>query len=142
MNTTLQLSTLTGWRTLVVATVLSTSVSKCVAAGTWTLKSPTGRLEVKLEQSTGIQYSVTLRGAEVIAPSKADLKIAGHGWLGQQQGDFRASQKSESETIDFVVPRKYRQLKTKYNESELRLANGAALVFRAYDEGVAYRWKT
>jgi alpha-glucosidase len=142
MSSILKLSTLTGGQMLVAAAVFSISFSKCVAAGSWTLKSPTGRLEVKIEHSDGIQYSVMLRGKDVVAPSKIDLKIAGHGWLGQQQSAPRASEKSKSETIDFVVPRKYRQLKTKYNELELSLPSGGAIIFRAYDEGLAYRWKT
>jgi alpha-glucosidase len=114
----------------------------CQAEKTWTLSSPSSRLEVKIEQNDGISYSALLRGKEVIAPSKIDLKVTDQGWLGQQAGEPTAAQKSEAETVDFPVPRKYRQLKTTYNELELKFANGAALVFRAYDEGVAYRWKT
>ena len=127
---------------MVVTLLLMVSSSDCLAGGAWTLKSPSSRLEVKIEHVAGIQYAVLLHGKEVVAPSKIDLKIDGHGWLGQQKSVPTASENSKSETIDFVVPRKYRQLKTKYNELKLTFASGAALVFRAYDEGVAYRWKT
>lgn len=126
-----------------LALLLLVAVQDAAAIGAeWTLKSPGDRLEVKVQQQDGIQYSVLLRGKEVIAPSRVDLKVAGHGWLAEQAGEVTAAERSEAETIDFVVPRKYRQLKTKYNELELKFADGAALVFRAYDEGVAYRWKT
>jgi alpha-glucosidase len=141
ISSILKLSVPFSRRTLIVAVIFGINLSS-VAASTWTLKSPTGRLEVKIEQTDGIQYSVRLRGKEVVLPSKVDRKIAGHGWLGQQQGALKASEKSKSETIDYVVPRKYRQLKTKYNELELSLPGQGAIVFRAYDEGVAYRWKT
>ncbi len=143
MNLTLNACASIAWRVLVAAVLFVISVSEGAAAdSSWTLKSPSDRLEMRIEQKEGIQYSVTLHGSEVIAPSKIDLKIAGHDWLGKQQGSPKASEKSESETIDYVIPRKYRQLKTKYNELELSFAGGGAIVFRAYDEGVAYRWKT
>jgi alpha-glucosidase len=129
-------------RVFILIAWLSAWPSACWANHVWTLKSPTSRLAVKVEYKDGIRYSVSLHGQEVIAPSAINLKIAGKGWLARQGGNPAAKERSESETVDFVVPRKYRRLKTKYNELELRLANGAALVFRAYDEGVAYRWKT
>ena len=125
-----------------MAGLLLLAPSACFADHSWTLNSPSSRLEVKIEQASGISYSVLLRDKEVITPSKIDLKVADQGWLGQQAGEPVATQKSESETVNFPVPRKYRQLNTKYNELELKFANGASLVFRAYDEGVAYRWKT
>jgi alpha-glucosidase len=127
---------------LLTAVMLTGGLGNCFASESWTLQSPSSRLEVTVEKADGIQYSVRLRGEGVIAPSRIDLKIADHSWLGQQAGKPIATERSESETIDFVVPRRYRQLKTKYNELELKLADGASLVFRAYDEGVAYRWRT
>ncbi len=126
----------------IAATFSLAAPSPCLAAQAWTLTSPTSRLEVKVEQSDGIKYSVLLRGQEVIAPSQIDLKVAGKGSLAKQAGEPVATERSKSETVDFVVPRKYRQLKTKYNELELKFADGAKLVFRVYDEGVAYRWET
>jgi alpha-glucosidase len=112
------------------------------AADSWTLDSPSSRLQVKVEQNDGMRYSVLLRGQQVIAPSQIDLKVAHAGWLGRQAEKPTATRESRSETLDFVVPRKYRQLRTKYNELRVTFASGAVLVFRAYDEGAAYRWET
>jgi alpha-glucosidase len=123
------------------ATLLAAS-NACAAATSWTLDSPSSRLQVRVEQDEGMRYSVSLRGKEVIALSQIDLKVAEAGWLGRQAAKPTAANRGKSETIDFVVPRKYRQLKTKYNELRLTFANGTLLAFRAYDEGVAYRWET
>jgi alpha-glucosidase len=125
-----------------VVALLSVLPSLAAANGVWTLDSPSSRLQMKIEQRDGIRYSVLLRGEEIISPSQIDLKVADVGWLGRQDGEPTAATRSQEEIVKFVVPRKYRELKTKYNELELKFANGAALVFRAYDEGVAYRWKT
>src|SRR6476469_1146449 len=111
-------------RVFILIAWLSAWPSACWANHVWTLKSPTARLAVKVEYNDGIKYSVSLRGKEVIAPSAIDLKVAGKGWLARQSSDPTATERSESETVEFVVPRKYRQLKTKYNELELKFANG------------------
>jgi len=105
-------------RVFILIAWLSAWPSACWANHVWTLKSPTSRLAVKVEYNGGIRYSVSLRGQEVIAPSAIDLKVAGKGWLARQSGDPSAAERSESKTVDFVVPRKYRQVKTKYNELE------------------------
>ena len=118
------------------------SAAASFAAQSWTLDSPSSRLQVKLEQRDGIWYTVSLHNSPLIVPSQIDLKIAGVGWLGQQPGEPIVSQKSKTESVKFVVPRKYRERQTEYNELTLDFASGARLVFRAYDEGVAYRWET
>src|SRR5262245_60858880 len=73
----------------------------CRAEKSWKLSSPSSRLEVKVQQNDGIWYTVQLRGKEVVAPSKIDLKVADQGWLGNQAGEPSATQKSEAETVDF-----------------------------------------
>ena len=118
------------------------SAAASFAAQSWTLDSPSSRLQVKLEQRDGIWYTVSLHNSPLIVPSQIDLKIADLGWLGQQPGDAKVSQQSRTEEVKFVVPRKYRERQTEYNELTLEFASGARLVFRAYDEGVAYRWET
>ena len=118
------------------------SAAASLAAGPWTLDSPSSRLHVKIEQRDGIWYSVSLGDTPLIAPSQIDLKVDGTGWLAQQPGEPKVTQQSKTETVKFPVPRKYRQRETKYNELTLEFTGGARLVFRAYDEGVAYRWET
>ena len=95
---------------------------------------------MQLEYDDQLRYAVSLRGEQVIAPSQINLNVATVGWLARA-GQPKAAERSAQETIDFVVPRKFRKLDVAYNELRLTLPEGA-LVFRAYDEGVAYRWET
>lgn len=106
----------------------------------WTLESPSSRLKVEVRRGEELTYAVSLRGEPVVLPSAIDLKIEGAGWMAGDGGPCKATTRSAKETIEFPVPRKYRRLDVKYNELRLALGNGDALVFRAYDEGVAYRW--
>jgi alpha-glucosidase len=124
----------------VVAVIGLCGVSQ--AANSWSLKSPEDRLEVQISYDKGFSYSILLRGKEVILPSRVDLKVLDKGWLGAQTGEPQVEKRTKEETVEFAVPRKYHQLNIKYNELELKLKDGSSLLFRAYDEGVAYRWKT
>ena len=114
---------------------------QALADQSWKLASPSARLEVQLEYGEQLRYSVSLRGEQVIAPSQIDLNVETVGWLAANGAQPKATERSAQETIDFVVPRKYRKLDVAYNELALTFPKGT-LVFRAYDEGVAYRWET
>jgi alpha-glucosidase len=117
-------------------------VQASFGADSWTLDSPSGRLHVKVEHREGIWYSVSLDDQPVVAPSQIDLKVEKVGWLGRQADAPKSSERSKTETIEFVVPRKYRERKVAYNELAFEFANAAKVVFRAYDDGVAYRWES
>lgn len=118
------------------------SLGSTTLASSWTLDSPTGRLQVNVQQRDGLWYSVSLRGQPVIAPSQIDLNVDDVGWIGQQAGELKAEKQSTTETVEFIVPRKYHQRKVAYNELALTFPDASRLVFRAYDDGVAYRWET
>lgn len=124
---------------MALTTFLAASTS---AAERWELASPDGRLQVQVEQRDGILFSVRSGDNPIIAPSQVDLKIAGTGWLGKQADKITASDSTHSETFNFVVPRKYRKRKVEDNELVLPLGDESRLVFRAYNDGVAYRWET
>ncbi|WP_172992036.1 glycoside hydrolase family 97 protein [Lacipirellula parvula] len=119
-----------------VALLIATPLA---GAAEWELTSPAGSLQVRVTQSDNLQYAVSLRGQEIIAPSTINLKVEGTGPIsaGQPQVDRR----SVKETIEFVVARKYRERDVAYEELKLTFAHGA-VVFRAYDEAIAYRWET
>jgi alpha-glucosidase len=129
-------------RSITAICLVHAAAAASLAAGPWTLDSPSSRLHVKVEQRDGIWYSVSLGDTPLIIPSQIDLKVDGVGWFAQQPGEPKVTQESKTETVKFTVPRKYRERDTKYNELTLEFPGGARLVFRAYDEGVAYRWET
>ena len=112
------------------------------AADSWTLDSPSGRFHVRIDERDGIRFSISLAGQQIVAPSQIDLKVEGVGWLGRQAGEIKAREQSRTESIAFVVPRKYRERTVAYRELMLEFSNAAKLVFRAYDDGIAYRWET
>lgn len=122
--------------------IVFTLTLTAAAADHWDLKSPDGRLLVRVEQHEGISYSVRAGDSPVVAPSQVDLKVSGSGWFGKQADKITASDSSHQETFKFVVPRKYRERKVDFNELAVELSDEARVVFRAYNDGIAYRWET
>ncbi|MFO0788431.1 MAG: glycoside hydrolase family 97 protein [Pirellulales bacterium] len=125
-----------------IAIVVACFAREASGVERWELSSPDGRLQVRVEPRNGISYSVRSGETPVVAPSQVDLKVAGSGWLGKEAKEITADENSREEMFNFVVPRKYRQRKVAYKELALELGDKARLVFRAYNDGVAYRWET
>ncbi|QDU56945.1 glycoside hydrolase family 97 protein [Aeoliella mucimassa] len=104
--------------------------------------SPSNRLTVELQIDNPIQYSVHLGDKQVLQPSAIDLTIADLGAIGKTKQKPKVVVESKKEKVQFPVPRKYRSLDTAYTQATIHLSEQATLVFRVYDEGVAYRWQT
>ena len=76
---------------------------------------------------------------EIISPSAISLSIDNEE-LGQNAKVKKAKTTSVDEVLTPVLPRKYAEIDDKYNQLTLSF-KGYNLQFRAYDEGVAYRWE-
>ncbi len=109
-----------------------------VNAKEYTVESPTHRLSVKISVENKIEYSVFLNGAEIISPSAISLTIDNE-ILGKNAKVKKDRITSVDEELTPVLPRKYATIDDKYNLLTLSF-KGYTLQFRAYDEGVAYRW--
>ncbi|WP_372931708.1 glycoside hydrolase family 97 protein [Mariniphaga sediminis] len=110
-----------------------------VNAKDYSVQSPSGRMEVKISVEEAIQYSVFLHGAEIISPSPVSLTLEDEV-LGQNARVKKARTISVDEKIVPVVACKFAQIEDTYNQMTLSF-KGYNLIFRAYDEGVAYRWE-
>jgi len=110
-----------------------------VSAKEYVLNSPQNRLKVKVNVENDIQYSVLLKGVEIIAPSLISMHLDNGEVWGKEVKIRRAKAVSVSEQIVPPVSRKYSKIKNDYNQLTLSF-KGFELQFRAYDEGAAYRW--
>lgn len=107
------------------------------SARNYTLSSPDGAIGVKVETEGAIRYSVELDGQQILAPSEISMTLSDGTVYGS--GAVRKVRRSTvNRNIDALFYRKA-VVKENYNEIELtfRLFK---LVFRAYDNGVAYRF--
>ena len=111
------------------------------AAKSYTLLSPNGKLEVAISAEPGLSYSVKCNGDEVLAPSQIGLKV----YEGATIGDKVAVKKVKRTSVNSEIPTKFYfrdVIKDHYNALRIDFTARYAVEFRAYDEGVAYRFVT
>jgi alpha-glucosidase len=105
----------------------------------YSVKSPSERLTVKVSVDEDVRYSVFLGDKEIIAASPISLTLENEV-LGKNTKVRRNKTISVNEEIIPVVARKNAKIQDNYNQLTLSF-NDYNLHFRAYDEGVAYRWE-
>lgn len=101
---------------------------------TFNLQSPNKRLQVEVVSGEVLTWRIMHDGREVMRPSQIDINNA-------YRGKASASAvKSQKTTFDTPF---YRQnsVTAVYNEMTLSMGKGWSVVFRAFDEGVAYRFQ-
>jgi alpha-glucosidase len=109
-------------------------------------KSPDGTIELTVRVSGALTYSVTVDGREIICPSKLGLKLGDGTTLGQDVELLSSAQQSEDSTWENPFGKR-RTVRNQYRELSLLLAEKSVearsfqLIFRVYDDGVAFRYK-
>lgn len=108
----------------------------------YTLTSPNGEIEVHVSVGNQITYSINYNGAPVLSPSV----IAMHFDNGVEAGDHsivgKALTREINEMLSPVIHYNNATIPNHAKELELQFREGFSLTFRAYDDGVAYRFST
>lgn len=104
------------------------------------LSSPDGRIKVNIKSTDQIYYNIEADGNNIIWYSPISLHT-NQGDLGINPELIKASESSASETIQTVWGIRS-EIKDEFNEIQLFYENDFSLVFRAYNDGVAYRFVT
>src|SRR2546423_2005547 len=112
-----------------------------IAQSSYDLRSPDGRIEIRIRTKNQIRYDVVLRGRAVLENSTLSLDVD-HKKLGVQPKVVDAKQSSHDQMLEPVVRQKFAKIRDHYNELKLNMEGGYAVVFRAYNEGAAYRFET
>lgn len=103
--------------------------------------SPNGVIVVDVRLGERIRYDVSVHESLVLKDSTLSLKIDANT-LGLAPRLKSATPRSYDGMLKPVVRQKAAELREHYNELRLDLEGGYAVTFRAYNEGVAYRWET
>ena len=105
------------------------------------LKSPDGRFEVRIQLGEELSYSVLWSGQTVVSPSCVGMELADGTVLGKTPELAARTTSSMHETIKAPLYR-FSEFNTAYQELDLRMKDSYGVIFRAYNEGVAYRLYT
>lgn len=109
----------------------------------FTLKSPDGKLDVTVTVGQQVSYTLKHDGKVLLDRCAVALEIGGKEEKAFGRDSRFARQKTRTVSEEIVSPF-YRcpSFTAKYNEMSLSFKEPFTLVFRAYDEGVAYRFVT
>jgi alpha-glucosidase len=111
------------------------------AAQQYSLSSPAGVNTIEIFTDGRLSYQVRHEDQLILDKSPVSIHINGRT-LGQNPSVTSREKRSNDRTIRPVVREKRAEIKDRYNELELRFEGNYGLRFRAYDDGVAYRWFT
>ena len=107
-------------------------------ARSYELKSPDGRNVVRIEADGAVHYSLARDGQPVLDACHLTLTVDGDTW-GTDARCRSARREAMEQIVEFPVARRARTMTDMYNKLVLRY-KGYDIEFRAYDEGVAYRF--
>ena len=119
---------------LLVATL---SVVVALQARENILKSPDGTIVVTVNSGEHVSYSVQKSGIKLLAPSQISMMLL-NGTMFGGRDNFRVSRRHVDQTIP-VSNFKRASVRDCFNEMTLS-AGDYDIIFRAYDDGVAYRF--
>ena len=105
----------------------------------FTLKSPDENLEIKIEVGQNITYTLTHQGDLLLSPSMIAMEIEDGVDFGINSRVVKEKRNQVNQTILSPFYKK-EQVEDVYNELILSFKDGFELVFRAYNEGAAYRF--
>ena len=108
------------------------------------LKSPDGQISVTVSDGDSISWSVSRGNELLLAPSciGMDIRDASGKMLTSSSHGVKVSRRSADESLDVTVPTKFSTIRDYFNELTIKLKGLWTVTFRAYDNGVAYRFST
>ena len=122
--------------TILAAILLVTTA--WAAPKTYELKSPDGRLQVEIKTGSGICYTLQHDSDLLLQDSYVGMYMTDGTAYGENAKVVGTSKRSVTQTLETVMYKKD-EVKDAFNELTLRFKD-FYLVFRAYDDGMAYRF--
>ncbi len=113
-----------------------------VNAQNYQLASPDGQIRVNIENNAALRFSVQKKGQNLILPTEISLALEEEKVPDQNSKVRRARQTSVNTVIQPAVAIKNASIKDQYNQLTLQYKGKYSVVFRAYNDAVAYRFVT
>jgi len=129
------------FRFLLMASLTGVLCIGAAAQQSYTLRSPDGRIELRIRAGERLSYDVAVRGTTVMENSTASIRIDS-ARLGVGMKVRGAKERAQDAWIEPQVKLERARIREQYNELRIEAEGGLAVTFRAYNEGVAYRLET
>ena len=126
---------------LLVTTLALCAGGYAAADSSYSLRSPDKRIEVRVHAADRIKYDVLLNGKPLLQDSTLSMKVEQNN-LGVNPKVLSTKERSTNQVLEPVIRQKFAKIRENYNELRVEMDGGYAVVFRAYNEGAAYRFET
>ncbi|WP_321331731.1 glycoside hydrolase family 97 protein [uncultured Bacteroides sp.] len=103
------------------------------------LKSPDGKIVAEISVGKTITYSVSHEEDLILAPSPLSMLLTNGDVYGVNSKLTGTKTVSVDQMIHAVIYKK-KEIRNHYDELTLKFRNSFSLIFRAYDDGIAYRF--
>lgn len=117
---------------------LLTVADMAAAQKEFALSSPDGKLDIRVEVGKTVTYSLSHDGTVILEPSQVSMTLTDGTTYGVDSRFLGRKTRSVNESIKAVNYKKA-LVEDHFNELTLRF-KGFNIIFRAYDEGLAYRF--
>ncbi|MCK4763309.1 MAG: glycoside hydrolase family 97 protein [Candidatus Aminicenantes bacterium] len=104
--------------------------------------SPGKKIELAIKTGSDISYRVFYKGKELLQPSAIAMTVHNKGTLGKKPKVLSVKKNTVNRKVYPVVRQKSKEIIENYNELVMKFAGDYSLIFRAYNEGAAYRFET
>jgi len=106
------------------------------------VSSPDGKITVTVSPATDLNWSVTYDGEEVISSAKAGMVLVDGIIPVSGEKVRKATPGKINQVLETVVAYKRSKIEDNCNTLLIAFRSGVAIQFRAYNDGVAYRFET
>ena len=108
----------------------------------YSLLSPDKKLEMKVSVGEKIEFSILKNGKALISPSPLAMNVNENVMLGVNAKVINTKTNSVNQILQREVRQKSKEVRENYNELQITFKENFALSFRAFNEGIAYRFET
>ena len=109
------------------------------AADSLTVLSPDKSIHVTINTNKSLTYSITIDNKKIIEPSVIDMQLTD----GKKLSDYLSVQSTKynsvNQFIEQIVPYQQKNIPDVYNELIIQFKKNFSIIFRVYNDGVAYR---
>ncbi|MGB5668176.1 MAG: glycoside hydrolase family 97 protein [Maribacter sp.] len=127
-------------KSIVVTLIIHLFIGGVAIAQETVIKSPDGRLSLKVNLSETVSWNVSLDGMNIIENATISMDMGNNRVLGSSPKLRNKNTENKNETIIPQVPNKDANIKSVFNQLTLNFKGGYQLVFRTYNDGVAYQF--
>jgi alpha-glucosidase len=106
------------------------------------INSPDGKTSITVTSGSELKWNAAFDGKEILSSAKIAMVLDGGRILGENEKVERASVSQFHEVITPVVPYKRSKITDNCNILKIYFKSGFSVEFRAYNDGVAYRFGT